>query len=327
MRRTWVLLGLLAGCGGVERVSEPFDPGALLGDPREPDGTRYRGPGRWTANPEAQVPVEISLITSGLMVGDSTRANGRGDHVTFMLGGNVCEVEATTGNMDTDTPTEGESPGVEDGEPTGNALLVSSTGIYELVPALGGGPLTPGVVELVRKGSFSTARYVGSEVFAVTTGCELDLLDGSRVALSLEVCDEVAATDSALVFASDSGTLLADRDGSVVIDPLPSEHVTTVGASVFTLEDTRVRALSEGWQHELGADAVIIDLHSADDLGLVLVDLLVGERHEVQVLDAQTGEWLGTLELKQTDSVDVSPTGGLLLQLRGNDAVSWRIFR
>jgi hypothetical protein len=335
MRRAWAVVWLVAGCGSQDpdlydsityETVESLPQGSVNGE------GQLRGPGQWYPHPGASAQaVDISLVTSGLMRGETTRANGRGDHVTFVLGGNACEVDATTGNMDTDTQVAGSDIEVNDVRSNGDFLVVTTTGVYEVSPdGLGGFMNRAADVDSLLGGEFSAARYVGDEVFAVTPGCEVQLPDQGRVALSPEVCDdlELASTGDALVLASAGGTLLVDELGAVVIDPLPSQHVATVGPSVFVIEDTRVRALSGGWQHELGAEVVISDLLAAQDLGLVIVEVSVAGVREARVLDAWTGERLGHFELSEdTLGLDVSPQGGLLLQLRPDDAISWRITR
>jgi hypothetical protein len=72
----------------------------------------------------------------------------------------------------------------------------------------------------------------------------------------------------------------------------------------------------------------VVDLDDAGDLGLVLVYTREDRDEVLHVLDAPTGEELGILELRdQTSAIDVSAEGGLLLQRRAEDVVSWRIVR
>jgi hypothetical protein len=328
-RRAWLGWVVVAGCSlDPVRTSAPYEA------PPEP---AFRGPGVWIpAEGTRAAPVAVVLQRSGVVASTDALASFEGERVLFTQGGNLCSADADTGAMETDVGTGDDSgdtgrvggtwtgPGEQTlaGSGPGDEVLVVRDGRVRRVT------LPAGEVAGVEVGDdVLDARIVAGGVAAVRGDGTVAFEGGAVVPLPGPVVSgfSLAVDGDALLVATADAVVRVDRAGAAVVAG-GAEHVAVDRASGALARASTHGVAGDGWHWR--ADGEIRGLTSVGAAGVFAAWVDVGSDDRIELLDAATGEPLGTLDVRDgLRGFDGSAGGNLLLQVRGDEAVSWRLVR
>lgn len=322
---------LAAGCSlGPVRTSDPF-----VVSERPERVPEYRGPGEWRPAARTRAPAaHVSLIRSGIRTAGDATVSSSGRYVLFTQGQNVCASDTSTGVMTTDTDVEdsgdtgfvggwGGPDGPEvAGSSADDGVLVIEDGELHRLDLSTGTFSQPGLRDLVDAAALADGTAVG-----VRADGSVRFEDGAVVPTPANLTSgwDLAVDGASVLLATVDGVVRVDRAGARVV----SEGAWFVAADPVSrtwVRGSELGLAAPGWTWR--APGVIRRVVDGGDTGTFLVRVDDGGDQRIHVLDAPTGEELGVLEVRD-DLVgfDAADRGGVLLQVRREEAVTWHLER
>ena len=305
----WWCVGWLAACTQGLPVTPDGSPNPGVEQPVQAPSPADQARGWLPAESTESAPLTVEKAHWQPWQPDRIALNARGTYLTFRVDTNICHTRSDTGSMDSDLA---DPKGGEVVDTIGDAAVVASGHGVRLIG--------PGTRETLVDVPTFDAVVTSDAVAYVTEDCMLEWVDGAPLDLTLRC----AAVDNPLVAAE--GGVLALGDGiwfatpeaATLLDAEPAEYIAydESTAMVAAVRGSVVSGLSldgdaPGWTVDLGT-SVVLDLMSNPSVGVFAIERLHEGDRVVEMLDSATGEWLGTLDLRDgaegIASAQASPT-------------------
>lgn len=325
--RRWIGVGALAVIGCDEphvQTSAPYRPPA--------GASPLDGPGDWLPAADPRSPsVDVALEHEGLDAPVGARAAFDGESILFAEEATLQAVDLTDRSLSTfaavswgpSTDGANRSPPLTLAAvgPVGDAVVFSEGFAIQVGPFDGLPRLVPLTGELI------DARLVAGGVAVLTRSGEVQFEGGGGAWIGeREVAQWSMVThgDAVYVATPDAVHRVERSGGEEVADG--ARHLAVDQQTGLLARATLHRVESDEWSVTVDGDVRGLVSIGAAGVFAAWVDREGDDL--VELLDARTGEELGTLDVRDgMRALDGSAGGDLLLQVRGDEAVTWRVRR